>query len=104
MAEPRLTAREEAVLLAMADNLPVEHGAPFKAINRYVRGRCGERDGCEPWNIRRTVRALARKKMAYLERLFSDDGMVMGSGYMLSDDGRAYADRVFAAPAPADAR
>lgn len=99
----KLSDREEAVLLAMADHLPNEYAAPFRNINTYVRNRHPEQTGCETWNIRRAVRSLARKGMTELVRgLMTDDGMLMGSGYGVTPAGRRYAKAVFDAAATPD--
>ena len=81
-----LSKREEAVLLAMADHLPDEYAAPFKYIGQYVENMGG---GCEPHNIRRVVRALARKGYTeFVRGLFRDDGYLHGSGYGVTRKGR----------------
>lgn len=84
----KLSEREAAVLFAMCDHLPLGYSAPFKHILTYVEN---SNKGCEPGNIRRVVRALARKGMAELTRgLMSDDGYLMGSGYGPTREGRAW--------------
>ena len=86
---PKLTHREQIVLVAMADHLPQDYAAPFKNINTYVRNSYPDSgSACETWNIRRTVRALSRKGMTHLVRgLMSDDGYLMGSGYGVTNEG-----------------
>lgn len=84
----RLSNREQAVLLAMADHLPDDYAAPFKLIATYVERLGG---GCEPGNIRRVVRALARKGYTeFVRGLFRDDGYLNGSGYGVTRKGREW--------------
>lgn len=93
MSEVKLSERERVVLFAMCDSLPEEHGAPFKAINSYVRiYHPDSGKGCETWNIRRVVRALKRKGMTeYMGALFDEsDGRIMGSGYGVTEAGREW--------------
>lgn len=47
-----------------------------------------EQSGLEPHTVRRTVRSLARKGLAEYQRgLFTDDGMIAGSGYACTKAG-----------------
>jgi hypothetical protein len=83
-----LSDREKAVLLAMADHLPEDYAAPFKNIATYVENTGG---GCERGNIRRVVRALARKGYTeFFRGLMGDDGYLMGSGYGVTRKGREW--------------
>lgn len=84
----KLSTREHAVLLAMADHLPEDYAAPFSLIFRYVENAGG---GCERGNIRRVVRALARKGYTeFVRGLFRDDGYLNGSGYGVTRKGREW--------------
>lgn len=80
-----LSKREQAVLLAMADHLPEDYAAPFKYIASYVENTGG---GCEPGNIRRVVRSLARKGYTeFVRGLMDEDGYLKGSGYAVTRKG-----------------
>jgi hypothetical protein len=70
-----------------------------KAMSAWIGEDCGwglyfetvaKRSGLPRHLVRRTVRALARKGMVELERLFDDDGHTAGSGYGVTPKGRAW--------------
>lgn len=78
--ETRLSANETLAMEAWRD---CEWGLYF----RGVRERCSLPEK----QIRRTVRALARKGMVELMQLFNEEtGEVAGSGYVATPKGTAY--------------
>lgn len=90
-AAKALSDREKAVLLSMAESLSDGYCWPFARIAAEVK-MMGQ--GCEPSNIRRVTRALARKGYTYFQRgLFTEDGELAGSGYGVTEKGYAYRDR-----------
>ncbi|KQY71328.1 hypothetical protein ASD52_06490 [Ensifer sp. Root142] len=92
-----VTAREEPVLLALAE-YDEDYGIYLKTIAIDA--------GIDFAAARRAVRALARKGLAKLLRglMSEDDGLLRGSGYQLTREGRALAAKIRAddaAPAAA---
>ena len=82
----KLTARELPVL-ADLNELTRPHGefcVPFYHLSGAPK------DSAETREVRRIVRQLARKGLAELYRgLFTDDGMLCGSGYCITPAGIA---------------
>lgn len=79
----KLTQEHQLVLDALAalrSEYGADHAFPFKSIQLYV--------AADRTKIRRWVRHLARKGLArYVRGLFTEDGMVAGSGYQITDTG-----------------
>lgn len=68
----------------MAGHLPQEEWA---AGFKWIESRCI----VVPGDMRRCVRALARKGMLFFQRgLMDEDGMCAGSGYGVTAEGYAY--------------
>lgn len=83
----KLSDREQRVLVYMYEDVPPEYGIYLDAIRHS--------EVIEPGHVRRVVRSLARKGMAKLEPMFKpDDGLIAGSGYVVTDAGRAEAERI----------
>lgn len=82
-----LSDREKRVLVYMSEDVPPEYGIYMKAIRHA--------EVIEPANVRRVVRALARKGMVALTNLTKpDDFSMAGSGYVVTDAGRTEAERI----------
>lgn len=82
-----LSDREKRVLVYMSEDVPPEYGVYMKAIRHA--------EVIEPANVRRVVRALARKGMVRLSMLSNPaDFSMAGSGYIVTDAGRAEAGRI----------
>lgn len=82
-----LSDREKRVLVFMHLDAPPEYGVYMKAIRHA--------EVIEPANVRRVVRALARKGMVKLTRLINPaDFSMAGSGYVVTDAGHVEADRL----------
>jgi DNA-binding MarR family transcriptional regulator len=80
----KISEREKQALLALACVSQAGWCLSFKGI--------ADRSSLEPHQVRRTVRALARKGLAEFHRgLFDDEGSVAGSGYCCTDQGQALA-------------
>lgn len=80
----RLTKREVPVLHALREYTRPngEMCVPFYTLSGEPKGAAGTQE------VRRIVRQLARKGMAEFHRgLFSDDGMLCGSGYCITPSG-----------------
>lgn len=76
----RLSDTEKKVLLGLADERE-DWVYPFRSIADFSGLRLNE--------VKRPVRALARKGLAVRASAFNeDDGLAMGSGYWLTDAGR----------------
>ena len=83
----KLTDRERRVLVYMSLDVPEDYGCYMTAIRAS--------EVIEPANVRRVVRALARKGMVRLTPLFRpDDWQVAGSGYVVTKKGRDEANRI----------
>lgn len=82
----KLTKREKPVLAALD-----EHTKPHGEMCAYFHTISGAPKGSSETNeVRRIVRQLARKGYAeFVRGLFSDDGMICGSGYCITPAGRA---------------
>lgn len=80
--EIRLSDRESRCLAAW-EGIGMEYCLNFRGV--------GDRCDIEQHNIRRVVRSLARKGLLYFQRgLFDEhDGTVAGSGYGLTEQGKA---------------
>lgn len=81
----RLSERERACLQAIYDlgHAEMGYGIYFKTI--------AEETGLPLVQVRRSVRACARKGLAeHIRGLFTDDGMVAGSGYGITPAGRTW--------------
>lgn len=78
----RLSDREERCLRAWQD-VATDYCLNFRGVQ--------ERSDIEPHNIRRVVRALARKGLLYFQRGLCDDsdGSFAGAGYGLTREGKA---------------
>ncbi|TIW90636.1 MAG: hypothetical protein E5V51_00255 [Mesorhizobium sp.] len=86
----KLSDRESRVLVYMAEDVPPEYGVYMKAIRHA--------EIIEPANVRRVVRALARKGMVSLMMLSNPADLSMaGSGYVVTDAGRVEYARIKAA-------
>jgi hypothetical protein len=85
MGKLTLTKREHPVLIALDEYTRPdgEFCVPFHVLS-------GEpRDAAATKEVRRIVRQLARKGLAeYYRGLFTDDGMLCGSGYCITKSGR----------------
>ncbi|RJT41995.1 hypothetical protein D3227_04770 [Mesorhizobium waimense] len=82
-----LSDREQRVLVYMSEDVPPEYGVYMRAIRAA--------EVIEPRNVRRVVRALARKGMVKLLTLSNPaDFYMAGSGYVVTSAGRAEADRL----------
>ena len=84
----KLSDRERACLLTINDLAHGEagYGIYFIAIAKET--------GLSLHQVRRSVRALSRKGLAELNRgLFTDDGMIAGSGYGVTPAGRSWVRR-----------
>jgi hypothetical protein len=77
-----ITEKEEIVLKVFGELTPEDE--EYCLFMNYVSDECG-------FKVRRFVRSLARKGYLELIRgLFNDDGMLAGSGYTLTNEGRQY--------------
>ncbi|RWF64099.1 MAG: hypothetical protein EOQ34_29920 [Mesorhizobium sp.] len=82
-----LSDREKRVLVFMHLDAPPEYGVYMKAIRHA--------EVIEPANVRRVVRALARKGMVSLMMLSNPaDFSMAGSGYVVTSAGHAEAERL----------
>lgn len=86
----RLSDREAKMLRAIAKEdagIDGEMAWHFRGLARF--------SGIELHNVRRTIRALARKGLAeYCRGLSNEDGEFYGSGYALTKAGRDLAERM----------
>lgn len=81
----KLTKREEPVLWAL--NEISRPGGELCVPFKYIASTLGRSDVPE---VRRVTRQLARKGLAeYYRGLFTDDGDMAGSGYCITEAGRA---------------
>ncbi|SDL08005.1 hypothetical protein SAMN05428953_12670 [Mesorhizobium muleiense] len=87
MTTPNLTDRERRVLVYMSEDVPSDYAV-------YMRAICAA-EVIETGNVRRVVRSLARKGMVKLSTAFNPaDWSIAGSGYAVTDAGRAEAERI----------
>lgn len=82
MSNIRLSEREQQALTAWV-GIDEDFGClPFKSV--------ADLSGLDIRHVRRTVRALARKGLTkYAQGLWTEDGEPAGSGYFITDAGRA---------------
>jgi hypothetical protein len=81
----QLSRNEQAALVALHEVF--HHGEPWALTFKGTAAR----SGLPLHQVRRTVRALARKGMAqYMRGLMTEDGEVAGAGYVCTADGAAW--------------